>query len=214
MRQSPLSKHSYVVNPTLAIIWIVWLLPTSNSIPNLFVFSGFYPKWLIGGVIFSSRLRDGAHWSSRRAPQRKCVLVIWVWARPQNSVVLMGVFGVRVCSVSLCLFEFVKARAGCCAPVWLIQTGPDLSLWISLLFPWWTKGAWRWWMTESSFTCFQMDTYTVASWDRMQWNKLWMCTLTSGRVALEYNMTSTILISFLYYVVILKSTTTSAARSH
>lgn len=87
----------------------------------------------------------------------KCMLVIWVRVRRQNTLVLTRVFGVRVCSVSLCLFEFVKVCAGCCAPVstdWLTplppseydSDSPDLSLWISLLFPWCYKFAWKWWL--------------------------------------------------------------------
>ncbi len=131
-----------------------------NSQPVCFL--GSPSKRTNWGSNFLLKTPRWAHWSSPRTPEGKCMLVTWVWTRRRNSAVLTGVFGVRVCSVSLCLFEFVKVRAGCCASVStdrptppnvsVIEThGPDLSLWISLLFPWWTKGAWRWWLWLSHF---------------------------------------------------------------
>lgn len=60
----------------------------------------------------------------------KCMLVIWVRVRRQNTLVLTRVFGVRVCSVSLCLFEFVKLCAGCCAPVSTDCVTPPPPMWV------------------------------------------------------------------------------------
>lgn len=111
-----------------------------------------------------------------------------------------GVFGVRVCSVSRCLFELVKVCAGCRAPrihwvtdepppsqnphVSMIQTrGPDLSLWISLLFPWWTKGAWNSGFESLLFFFVPVSkrTHTLFPvWSRMQRNKQWMCIMLQG----------------------------------
>lgn len=153
------SKHSYVVTPLLTILWIMWLLPTSNSIPNLFVFSGFYPKWQIGGSNFLLQLQRWAHCSSHRAPEREnaCWLFGFELGGGSDSSVW--------CQGLLCVPLFVwvcqsACRVLCSRVYWLtnppyesvIQThGPDLSFWISLLFPWWSKGAWRWWLWLSHF---------------------------------------------------------------
>lgn len=80
-------------------------------------FLRFLSKMTNWGSDFLLKTLRCAHWSSPRAPGGKGLLVICVWVRQQNTAVLTGVFGVRVCSVSLCLFEFVKACGGCCAPV-------------------------------------------------------------------------------------------------
>ena len=145
----------------------MWLLPTSNSIPNLFVCSGFHPTWQIGGALFSSKPRRWAHWSSpprSRGLEKKMHAgylgferdggggAAWFWQR--------GVW----CQGLLCVPLFVWACQIVCRvpstthPLSDWQTpaipkppcehdsdsrGPDLSLWISLLFPWWTKGAWN-----------------------------------------------------------------------
>lgn len=84
----------------------------------------------------------------------KCILVIWVWVWQRNSMVLTGVFGVRACFVSLVFVWLCQSESrvlhSCvyCHP-W--PHGPDLSLWINLLFPWWAKSAWRWWLLAFLF---------------------------------------------------------------
>lgn len=119
------SKHSRDANPILTTLWIMWLLPTSSSIPKLFVFLGFYPKWQIGAALSSLSHGDRA-WRSSSLPMHDSYLGL-------SKTPLTRVFGVRVCSVSLCLFEAVKMCAGCPAPVSLphmsvIQTHrPDVK---------------------------------------------------------------------------------------
>lgn len=67
------SKHSHDANPILTTLWIMWLLPTSSSIPKLFVFLGFYPKWQIGAALSSSSLWDRA-WRSSSLPMHDSYL--------------------------------------------------------------------------------------------------------------------------------------------
>lgn len=121
------SKHGAAVNPIRTILWIMWLLPTSNSIPNLFVFSACHPKWQIGGALFSSSLWDGLIGLLHPPPPpalRRENACWWfgAWVRSCKTACFFfffwtGVFVVGVCSVSLCLFESVTVSAGHHPPV-------------------------------------------------------------------------------------------------
>lgn len=105
------SKHSHDANPILTTLWIMWLLPTSSSIPKLFVFLGFYPKWQIGAseIELSSPLLF------------QCMIVIWVWAKHPGSD--KGVW----CQGLLCVPLFVWGSQNVCRvpcscfppPIWV-----------------------------------------------------------------------------------------------
>lgn len=103
----------------LTALGILQPVTTSKSIPRLFVFFSYHPKWQIVGALFSWSLWDGLIgllpmllWG-----ENECRLFVFVW-QPNTPIltILTRLFGVSVCSEPLCLLEFVRVCLGCCAP--------------------------------------------------------------------------------------------------
>lgn len=137
-------------------------------------FLSFLP-WSTNGEGCNFLLKP-ARWpncSSLHTPEGKCMLVFGFQRGEGNSRVLTGVFGVRGL---LCIPLFVWACQSVCrelrsgvylvthplpAPpmwTWFKCLDPIWSFWISLLFPWWSKGAGRWWLRPSRLV------YLVPKW--------------------------------------------------
>lgn len=118
----------------------MWLLPTSNSIPNVFVCSGFHPTWQIGGALFSSKPRRWARWSSpprsRGWEKKKRMLVIWVLsatAVKHRPVLTEGclVSGSALCpAVCLSLSKCVQGAEHHASTEWLTNPRhPKTPMW-------------------------------------------------------------------------------------
>lgn len=185
----------------------MWLLPTSNSIPNVFVCSGFHPTWQIGGALFSSKPRRWAHWSSpprsRGWEKKKCMLVIWVLsatAAKHRPVLTEGclVSGSALCpAVCLSLSKCVQGAEHHASTEWL--TNPRHP----------KTPMWAWFRLEGQISASELvycspdepkvheivalshfffffvpvskRTHTLfAVWSRMQRNKQWMCIMLQG----------------------------------
>lgn len=193
------SKHGYAARPLLTTLWIMWLLPTSNSIPHLFVLPGFSPKWQIGGSNLVLKLLRWPRWSSLRR--------LFVSERGSETA--------KHCGPDRGVW-----RGGLlCVPlfVWVCQSACDsrsLPLNSSIVLRGEPKvheggGGLG---SATSHTCFQMDANSVACRDRMWCSKHSSAHPNVGW-PVEDNMISrhvaAILISFIsYYVVIPQSSTT------
>lgn len=185
----------------------MWLLPTSNSIPNVFVCSGFHPTWQIGGALFSSKPRRWARWSSpprsRGWEKKKRMLVIWVLsatAVKHRPVLTEGclVSGSALCpAVCLSLSKCVQGAEHHASTEWL--TNPRHP----------KTPMWAWFRLEGQISASELvycspdepkvheivalshfffffvpvskRTHTLfAVWSRMQRNKQWMCIMLQG----------------------------------
>lgn len=185
----------------------MWLLPTSNSIPNVFVCSGFHPTWQIGGALFSSKPRRWARWSSpprsRGWEKKKRMLVIWVLsatAAKHRPVLTEGclVSGSALCpAVCLSLSKCVQGAEHHASTEWL--TNPRHP----------KTPMWAWFRLEGQISASELvycspdepkvheivalshfffffvpvskRTHTLfAVWSRMQRNKQWMCIMLQG----------------------------------
>lgn len=167
---------------------------TLNS--QLVCFLEFLSKMTNWESHFLLKSATWAHWSSLRAREWKCKLAFWVWAVQWNSAV---VFGVSFCSVSLCLFEFVRACRDLWSHVYLvtdlhsnaspIQTrGPGLAS--ELVFCSSDEVKMHECDCQTFFKYFFANRLrdSVARWDRMWWNKLQMCILLHGGPGIQVNI--------------------------